>query len=214
MDDGTDLELLERWGDGDGKAGEALARRYFVAVRAYFMTKVPFDYEDLVQETFSRLLRRRESFQGRSSFRVFLFGIAHMVLLEFFRRKRRNERFEPMESSAADLDGGRASSIMAEREHHRILFEALRSLVLREQELLELYYWQGLTAGEIAALHEAPEPTVRTRIRAALKRLGKAYFELSTTTHDRGADEDDFEGWMKEIQAGLGDLRVAAPPPA
>lgn len=211
MDDVEDRDLLTRWGDGDSAAGEALARRYFVIVRAYFMTKVPFDYEDLVQETFSRLLRKRDTYQGRSSFRVFLFGIAHMILLEFFRKKRRNERFEPMESSAADLGGGRASSLMAEREHHRLLFDALRSLVLREQELLELYYWQGLTAGEIAALHEAPEPTVRTRIRAALKRLGKAYRELSAQAHDRELHEDDFEGWMKEIQQGLGELRLQTP---
>ncbi|MCH9682326.1 MAG: RNA polymerase sigma factor [Deltaproteobacteria bacterium] len=210
----TDADLFERWAAGDAAAGEALTRRYFIIVRAYFLTKVPFDYEDLVQDTFSRLLVRREHFQGRSSFRVYLFGIAHMVLLEHFRARRRNERIDPMASSAADLGGARASSIIAEREHQRLLFDALRGLVLHEQELLELYYWQGLTAGEIAALHEAPEPTIRSRIRAALKRLGTGYRELRGQVHERELNDDDFEGWMKEVQAGLGNIRLEPSAPA
>lgn len=172
------------------------------------MTKTPLDYEDLVQETFSRLVRQRDRFRGDSSFRVYMFGIAHMVLLEHFRSRRRDDRFQPMESSAADLGGARASSILAERERHRVLFDALRNLVLREQELLELYYWQKLTAGEIAQLHEVPEPTIRSRLRAALKRLRTRFHELSGQSHERSLGEDDFEGWMHEVQQGLAKIRI------
>ncbi len=210
MADDSDLELLDRWANGDTAAGNALTRRYFVIVRAYFMTKVPLDYEDLVQETFSRLLRKRDQFRRESSFRVYVFGIAHMVMLEHFRARRRDHRFEPMESSAADLGGARASSILAERERHRVLFDALRNLALREQELLELYYWQKLTAGEIAQLQSVPEPTVRSRIRAALKRLRTAFGQLSGKAHERDLDEDDFESWMNEIQQGLAGIRIDA----
>lgn len=207
----TDVELLREWGQGDATAGATLTRRYFVGVRAYFMTKVPLDYEDLVQDTFARLLRKRESFRGESSFRVFLFGIAHMVLLEHFRARRRNDRFQPMESTAADLGGARASSLLAARERHRLLFDALRNLPLREQELLELYYWQKLTAGDLAQMHEVPEPTVRSRIRASLGRLRSSYAMLSGKSHERELDDDAFEGWMTEIEKGLADIHLEPP---
>ncbi len=212
MCDDADLDLLARWEAGDSAAGNALTLRYFVIVRAYFVTKAPHDYEDLVQETFSRLLIKRESFQHRSSFRVFLFGIAHMVLLEHFRARRRDRCFDPMESTAADLNDARPSSLLAERERHRLLFDALRGLKLREQELLELYYFQRLTAGEIARLHEAPEPTVRTRIRAAIRALAKGYQALADRTHDDTLDEGAFEKWMKDIQIGLAKIRIDTEP--
>ena len=80
-----DLELLERWREGDRRAGNDLVRRYFPSVRAYFVNKVTIEYEDLVQETFARLMRARDRFRGDAGFRVYLFQIARYVLLEHFR---------------------------------------------------------------------------------------------------------------------------------
>ncbi|MCA9707942.1 MAG: sigma-70 family RNA polymerase sigma factor [Myxococcales bacterium] len=207
----ADHELLLHWQGGDARAGEELARRYFVILRAYFLSKCPAEYEDLVSNTFLRLLAKRDGYRGESSFRVYLFGMARMILLEHFRALRRDGRFEPMESSVVDMQGGRMSSILGERARHRLLFDALRHLELREQELLELYYWQHLTAGEIAQLHEVVEPTVRSRIRAALKRLTKTYAELAGRTHARDLDEDVLEQWLGELREQLDEVRIEPP---
>lgn len=204
----SDAELLDRWREGDLRAGEALTVRYFTAIRAYFLNKAPAAHEDLVQETFLRLASKRERYRGASSFRVFLFGVARMVLLEHLRAKQRNERFDPIEQSVADIEGGRMSSLLAQHESHRVLLDALRELPLADQELLELYYWQRLTAGEIAAVMELPERTVRSRVRAALKRVGKLHAKLLGEGQDR--DEDAVEGWLGELRLELANLRVCA----
>jgi RNA polymerase sigma-70 factor, ECF subfamily len=206
MAEPTDAELLDRWCEGDLRSGEALTVRYFTAIRAYFLNKAPAAHEDLVQDTFLRLASKRERYRGTSSFRVFLFGVARMVLLEHLRAKQRSERFDPFEQSVADLEGGRMSSLLAQHESHRVLLDALRELPLADQELLELYYWQKITAGEIAAVMELPEPTVRSRVRAALKRVGKIYAELLGQGQAR--EQDEIEGWLGELRVELANLRV------
>lgn len=210
MADVSDAELLDRWREGDMRAGESLAVRYFTAIRAYFLNKAPAAHEDLVQETFLRLSSKRESYRGASSFRVFLFGVARMVLFEHLRAKQRSERFDPIEQSVADVEGGRMSSLLAQHESHRVLLDSLRELPLVDQELLELYYWQKFTAGEIAVVQGLPEPTVRSRVRAALKRVGKTYAQLVGQPQAR--DEGEVEGWLGELRSELANLRVAVVP--
>jgi len=210
MDEAADVELLERWRGGDARAGERLVGRHFAAIRAYFLNKARLEHEDLVQETFARLASKQGSYRGTSSFRVFLFGMARMILLEHLRGREKARRFDPIEASVADLEGGRMSSLLAQRESHSLLLAALRELPLVDQELLELYYWQKLTAGEIAEVQGLPERTVRSRIAAALKRAGKAHAELAGQPHERSAAE--VEGWLAELRAELAELRVAALP--
>lgn len=210
MVEASDVELLERWRGGDLRAGDLLVGRHFPAIRAYFLNKAPAGHEDLVQETFVRLASKRDSYRGTSSFRVFLFGIARMILFEHLRGKQKAGRFDPIEDSVADLEGGRLSSLLAQRESHRVLLAALRELPIVDQELLELYYWQQMTAGEIAEVQSLPERTVRSRIAAALKRAGKAHAGLSGQPGARG--EAEVEGWLADLRTELAGLRVAAVP--
>lgn len=207
MSDSDDADRLERWQAGDLAAGDALASRYFTILRAYFLTKAPSDYEDLVSATFLRLLDKRDAYRRESSFRVYLFGMARIILLEHFRAYRRNERFEPMQTSVAELEGAHFSSILAARGRHRLLIAAMRQLPLHEQELIEFYYWQGLPAREIAELQGLVESTVRSRIRAALGRVGKAYAEFENNP-EAVPDPESVEGWLRELQAGLDQLHV------
>jgi RNA polymerase sigma-70 factor (ECF subfamily) len=207
MAEASDVELLARWRDGDLRAGDTLAARYFLLIRGYFVNKAPADHEDLVQETFARLSSKRDRYRGESSFRVFLFGVARMILLEHLRAKQRDQRIDPMEHSVADLEGGRMSSLLAQREAHRMLLDALRELPLADQELLELYYWQKLTAREIGELHSASEPTIRSRLRAAIKRLTTAYMEIATHPHEREI-EGEIESWLTELRGEISGLQV------
>ncbi|PRQ07828.1 RNA polymerase sigma factor [Enhygromyxa salina] len=202
----TDAELLDRWRGGDMQAGDTLAGRYFMAIRSYFLNKAPAEHEDLVQETFMRLSSKRDSYRGASSFRVFLFGVARMILLEHLRAKQRAGRFDPMEHSVADVDGGRMSSLMAKGESHRMVLDALRELPLADQELLELYFWQKLTAGEIAELQGLPEPTVRSRVRSALKRVNGFYAKLASSPP---REPVTVEGWLGELRDELENLSLA-----
>jgi RNA polymerase sigma-70 factor (ECF subfamily) len=76
---------------GDEAAFGALAERHRreLQVHCYRMLGSLEDAEDLVQESFLRAWRRRESFEGRSTFRAWLYRIATNACLDFLDRNPR-----------------------------------------------------------------------------------------------------------------------------
>jgi RNA polymerase sigma-70 factor (ECF subfamily) len=76
---------------GDEAAFAALVEphRRELQVHCYRMLGSFEDSEDLVQETFLRAWRKRRSFQGRSSFRAWLYGIATNACLDALARRPR-----------------------------------------------------------------------------------------------------------------------------
>ena len=178
---GKDEELLLAWRGGDRGAGEALFERYVDALARFFRNKLSHGAEDLVQQTFVGCLEGVERLRSAASFRSFLFGIAHNLLRARFRAQRRDlEPFDPQVMSACDLAPGQ-STLLAQHREQRLLLEALRTVPLDVQVLLELFYWEDLTSAEIAEVMGAPHGTIRSRLRRARELLRERVEQLATT---------------------------------
>ncbi len=201
----SDLELLSAWRDGQSRAGQRLFERHFAAIYRFFRNKVPnvFDAEDLTQTTFIACVEHADRFAGKSSFRTFLFGIAHHKLLNFYRSRGRRERRIVLESaSAIDLGAGPPSIVSRKEERHLVL-EGLRSIPLELQIVLELFYWESMTGAEIADALGIPLGTARSRLRRG-KRALREWLEnaprperlLDSTLHN-------LEEWARSIKAEI-----------
>lgn len=179
----TDIELLDRWRDGDSTAGDALLQRHFDSLCTFFANKVGDECEELVQRSLLACIEKRDQFREASSFRTFLFGIARFELYNHFRSCRVAGRWGVFsETSAYDLSPT-PSQIVAARAEQRILLDALRRIPLDLQVALELRYWEQLRTGEMAEVLGVPVGTVKSRLRRGKEKLEEILGTSTSTTH-------------------------------
>ncbi|MEX1362632.1 MAG: sigma-70 family RNA polymerase sigma factor [Nannocystaceae bacterium] len=194
-----DSALVEAWRCGDAAAGEELFRRHFTAVSRFFRNKLSAGVEDLIQQTFVALVEGRERLRAEQSFRSYLFGIAHNVLRAHLRALDRARRFDPTSSSIMQLDPG-PSTMHAARQEQRLLLRALRRIPMEHQVALELVYWEGLNAAEIAAVLGVPHSTMRSRIQRARALLEQAIEQLAQSPGLSKSTVDGLEQWAAQVR--------------
>jgi RNA polymerase sigma-70 factor, ECF subfamily len=94
---GEDSAVVAAAQAGDEQAFATLVERYRpeLQVHCYRMLGSFEESEDLTQETFLRAWRRRETYQGRATFRAWLYRIATNACLDFLGRSPRKALPEP-----------------------------------------------------------------------------------------------------------------------
>jgi RNA polymerase sigma-70 factor (ECF subfamily) len=128
--------------------------------------------EEIVQEVFVRLWNEPERFDPeRGSLRSFLLAQTHGRAVDLLRsdtaRRSREERDVRATAEAGyDLEHEVWDLAVADRVR-----EAVVTLPDDERRAIELAYFGGRTYREVAIALGAPEGTVKSRIRAGLKRM-------------------------------------------
>jgi RNA polymerase sigma-70 factor, ECF subfamily len=128
--------------------------------------------EEVVQEVFLRLWNSPDKFDpARGSLRAYLLAQAHGRSVDLLRsdssRRRREER-EVRETAEAGYDIEHEVWDLAVADRVK---EAVTALPEEERRAIELAYFGGHTYREVAVLLNAPEGTVKSRIRAGLRRM-------------------------------------------
>ncbi|OZM72109.1 RNA polymerase subunit sigma-70 [Amycolatopsis antarctica] len=197
-DEGAVLVAAAR--EGDERAFAELAERYRweLRVHCYRMLGSYDDAEDVVQETFLRAWRRRETYQGRSTFRAWLYRIATNGCLDLIERNKRTPgpyRVPPLAEAAsgvrpppevswlqpvpdglldpaADLACEPAAAAVARETIELAFLVAIQQLPARQRAVLITRDVLGWPATETAALLGASVASVKSalqRARATLK---------------------------------------------
>jgi RNA polymerase sigma-70 factor (ECF subfamily) len=133
------------------------------------------DVDDLVQETWLRVMERGKSYDGRSRFEPWLFTVARHLAIDLVRRRHdvsldAEEDGKPLVMAPAS-QGPSPFALAARTEDAERLVGALQELRPVYREALVLRFMEDLSLQEIAAVVGAPVPTVATRIYRGLAAL-------------------------------------------
>lgn len=200
----ADYELLDKWRAGEDGAGQELFARHFDSIYGFFETKCEADADELVQATFLACLRAKEQFRKESSFRTYLFTIARNELYRVLRaRQRDGQRLNFELSSIAELVSTPGTRLGRNQEHQRLV-QAMRSLPVDQQTLLELHYWEELEIGDLAEVFDAPAVTIRTRLHRARKALRDVMLKTEGATLGKALESlESMDVWAKNATRAL-----------
>lgn len=161
--------------DGDPRALAELYRRHAPGLLAFLrrVTRDRAEAEDVLSETFLKLLEGRGSYDGRGKFRSWLTTVAVHRAFDRRRNERRRHELSPYVRSAPVSDRAPSDPLRdAEaRELAARVESALEDLPPPAAAAFFLRVHEGWTYPEIAAATGEPEGTLRSRVHHALKQV-------------------------------------------
>ena len=171
-----DGELMSRVvSSGDRAAFNTLALHYAPRLKAWLMHRGESDAtsEDIVQDVLAAVWQKAGSFdRSKASFSTWVF---RMTRNRWIDHKRKHDRLQPTEpGEMANLADGPTASPhtgLEEAEAARAVREALSTLPPEQKQMLYLAFFEGLSHSQIAERTGIAIGTVKSRIRAPLKKL-------------------------------------------
>ena len=143
------------------------------SLKAYLRAAAPspMDVEDLLQESYLRLIRAKEQNPIRCV-KALLFAIARNAVCDAVREKLSNREFSSTEMEALPVldDGTNVIELVSQKQEHALLAEAIRALPERCREVLLLRKIQGISQRDIAAKLGISENTVESLVSRGLRR--------------------------------------------
>jgi len=134
--------------------------------------------EDLVQETFMRVLASRSSYNSNKNFKSWLFGIARNTSIDHYRKYKKTTGYEELDESSINDEKTLTSEL--EKEQKLSLFDqALRSIPSELREIIVLSRYQQMRYEDIASMFSCNLNTLKSRMSLAIKKLQESYDQLN-----------------------------------
>ena len=158
----------------DAAVLETLVEHYQYRLVRYLVSLLGRRYrvDDLVQETWLRVLERGGSYDGRYRFEPWLFRVARNIALDTMRKRPMNS-LDSNEGDRSSPASGEASpyTLAARTQDAERLADAVQTLEPVYREALVLRFQEDLSLLEISVIVGAPVSTVASRIYRGLATL-------------------------------------------
>jgi RNA polymerase sigma-70 factor, ECF subfamily len=187
----TDEVLFTQYRRGNKNAFHSIVQRHERALYNFVLRQVHVSStaEDMVQETFVRVVQNADSFKEESRFSTWLYTIARNLCIDFLRKKAHKNHTsldvspDSQETNLALQErlatpelGADRNSINQQLQKH--IQKAVETLPEEQREVFMLRHVTELAFKEIADIVGVNENTVKSRMRYALERLQLALAEF------------------------------------
>jgi RNA polymerase sigma-70 factor (ECF subfamily) len=180
----TEWEHVARIQAGDEEAFEALFRCYYEELCRFVQNQTGSAEvaEDLVQNIFLSLWRRRQDWEPKTTLRAYLFGAARNESIKHRKHQQVRSRWKRKEKEKAPPKKPDPVDKLKSQELKRTIQQWVNELPERRRQVYLLSRQHGLTYREIARVMDISPKTVDNQMVAALKFLRKHLGSFHTTT--------------------------------
>ena len=188
--DPPDESLMLRYQQGDKSAFPVLVRRHQQALFnfAFRQVRMPQLAEDVVQETFVRVVQNAADFKHEARFTTWVYTITRNLCIDQLRKRALRKHPSLDQASGEEGDGPTLGEQTADprasvereatgTELKERIARAVDKLPDDQREVFLMREVSNLPFKEIAEITNVPENTVKSRMRYALERLQGALAE-------------------------------------
>jgi RNA polymerase sigma-70 factor (ECF subfamily) len=186
----AEAEIIAGSRAGDRHALNELVKRYQPAVLRVCVSLIGSrDVDDVVQEIFIKILRRLNTFEGRSSLFTWIYEITVNQCRDELRRRKRRRWFslQALPEETVERVAAEEESVSAQIEANELrdnLRRELNKLDPKYRELVVLRDLEGLGYDEIASISRIDEKLVKSRLYQArqilavkMKKYAEAFYD-------------------------------------
>jgi RNA polymerase sigma-70 factor (ECF subfamily) len=188
--DPADETLMLRYQQGDRAAFAQLVRRHQTALYNFALrqVRVPQVAEDVVQETFVRVVQNAGDFKHEARFTTWVYTITRNLCIDHLRKRALRKHPSLDEARGEEGEGPTLgeqtadprASVEREATGTELKVRIARAVDTLPDEQREVFLMReiaNLPFKEIAEITGVPENTVKSRMRYALERLQEALSE-------------------------------------
>ena len=141
--------------------------------------------EELVEDTFFRIVTRKPRFSGRSTFKTWLYAIGRNVAMDSLRKRKRIDNRSVEDSERILREEQMLEREYLEQERKILLHKAMRNIPAEYRRILHLKFFEGFSNGEVAVILSKSVTQVNSlmyrakqSLKSELDRVGFEYEEL------------------------------------
>lgn len=161
-----------RFLDGNDDAFSQIVKNYKDCLTLYLNGYVGNIYiaEELMEETFFKLLTRKPHFSGKSSFKTWLYAIARNIALDYLRRQKNApisiENYENILVEELTVE-----KVYLIKEQKIQLYNAMKNLSYEYRQVLFLVYFEKFSNEQVASIMKKSKRQIENLIYRAKKSL-------------------------------------------
>ena len=129
------------------------------------------DANDVLQNTFLRVYRNIEKFEGKSSLLTWIYRIAYNESLRFLEKEKKRRHSSMEEVSSGQLGKLKESEYFDGDELHRRLLQIVEALTEKQRRVFQMKYFDDLSFREISEILDVSENTLKSSYYAAVKTI-------------------------------------------
>ncbi|CAE6919350.1 Belongs to the sigma-70 factor family. ECF subfamily [Vibrio sp. B1REV9] len=170
---------------------EAIWNEYEHAICAFLRSKVSNedDIDDLKQEILLKTYQNLKAIQDDSSVKSWLFQIANNTIIDFYRKRARNQRDNHLIADDLWFESQEAN---LKQELSKCITPFLRALPEEQAELLALVELDGMSQKKLAEEKALSYSTLKSRVQKSRTELKKLFEECCHFSFDQQGRVTDY----------------------